>query len=475
MKKNKKGIKIIITEPTEEDNTKSVGCWFIENAVRKAGYDIEYSLIHNAVRKKADIYLFSVHHVKDIFHLAKHIDKKQGIWIGGGHVMNNPYPFLHFFDAICVGEGEEWIIEILDLYCKSEADDSFINSSIEISGTLTLQNKDNKITKRYVKDISINDIYLNKSNKKGHKDTWYIEIARGCKSKCAYCELGWTNHYRETNSEKILRQIDDIEVGNKCNRVNIFAPDDLSVSKYDLYLDKIFNKKLLTNFGSMRLERLQELDKKHKKNFLFRIGIDGLSERIRKIVGKTQSNENIIKLIDDMAHKGFMNFKMFFIFSYPFEKETDFHEFVNLIERLKHSVRDLERPILLRIKFTPFIPNPYTPFEDFTPHYDLKMRERIEMFFVHQKINKSNIVISNEGILESWSYYIQTYLARANYNDVNIKLLQNRNKLNFLSTDLAKKVIPNKNIEMYVSRDKLEKAKDVLNKRIKKYEIQTKY
>ncbi|NMD00597.1 MAG: cobalamin B12-binding domain-containing protein, partial [Bacteroidales bacterium] len=108
-------IKIIITEPTEIENTKSVGCFFIEDSIRKSGYNIKYVEFEKLKDETADIILFSIHHVKDLFYLAKLYKYKKNIWIGGGHVMNNPYPFLHFFDIICVGEGEEWIIKILDI------------------------------------------------------------------------------------------------------------------------------------------------------------------------------------------------------------------------------------------------------------------------------------------------------------------------------------------------------------------------
>lgn len=464
--------KIVITEPTELENTKSVGCYFIESVVRDAGYSIEYVDFEKIASVDADIILFSVHHVKDIFYLTRIIEKKNALWIGGGHVMNNPYPFLHFFDLICVGEGEDWVMETLKLYENSLTIDEFLSGATgNIPGSLTRKNIDEKILKRYADDISQSGAYLNKSNAKGHRDTWYLEIARGCKSKCAYCELGWTNFYREHKKEKIMNEIEKISESSPVKRVNIFAPDDFSVSFYEDCLDLILQKKLVTNFGSMRSERLQSMKKNHKKNFLFRIGLDGMSERIRKIIGKPKKNDDIVKMFSQMTADGFVMFKIFMIFSYPFEREQDFAEFNNLFSRLKNAVQHLTRPVFLRVKFTPFIPNLYTPFEDFQPNYDKNMREKIEMFFLHEKMNRSNIVLINDGIMEPFSYYTQALVSRARFEDVSVDLLRNRKKLNFVSDNLLKKIQPLKNIEMRVSRESLERAKNSLNNRIEKYAI----
>ena len=459
-------MRIVITEPTELENTKSIGCWFIEESIRKNGFEIEYveySKIKNTV---ADVYLFSVHHVKDIFYLADLYKYKKGIWIGGGHVMNNPYPFLHFFDLICIGEGETWIIKILNILNKKGT----IKDCLEVEGTLSLENKDKIINKQYEEIISNNTEYYNASHCKGHSDIWYIELARGCKSKCFYCELGWTNKYRENNKDNIVNSLEKIKC-SQCKKVNIFAPDDFSVSFYDEIMNMILDNNLSTNFGSMRIDNMIKLDKKQKKNFLFRMGLDGFSERIRKIINKKTDNENIIKLFSTMNKAGFVMYKFFLIFSYPFEVTRDYNEFIYLIKQLKNETRQNTRPVFLRIKFTPLIPNFYTPFEDFIPNYNKDIREQIEIFFLREKQNKSNIVIINDGIMENYTYYTQSFLSRADYDDVSIELLLNRKKLNFYSEELAKKTKNNHNIKMYIPDKSLVKAKNKLNERIKKYAI----
>ena len=94
-----KSLKIVITEPCDITNTKSIGCYYIENVVKAAGYDIKYVPFFDLKTTNADIYLFSIHHVRDMFYF-KYIPKniKDKLLVAGGHCMNNPYPFLHYFD-----------------------------------------------------------------------------------------------------------------------------------------------------------------------------------------------------------------------------------------------------------------------------------------------------------------------------------------------------------------------------------------
>jgi radical SAM superfamily enzyme YgiQ (UPF0313 family) len=435
-------MKICITEPTNKENTKSVGCWFIESTLQKNGYDCEYVVFDDGIDfEKYDLYLFSVLSVRDYFHLAKIAHKrKDKIWIGGGHVTNNPYVLLHFFDLICVGEGEEWILKCMKAFEKYKDDkEAFLSLMSKIQGSLTMQNRHLPIQKLFIKDISINDPYLNKSSQKGHGDSWYIETARGCKSKCAYCELGWSNPYRENSEEKVSEGIEQIKLSDNKN-VKVFAPDDFSVTPYERYIEKIIEEGLITKFGSMRLDRVMKIQKRHKKNFLYRLGIDGLSERVRDIVGKRIFDDDIIKIVSIMTEDGFVNFKFFMIFSYEFEQEQDFYQFERMIEKLKQAVTKTGKKIILRLKFTPFVPQDLTPMENYAPNYNTRMRDLIRAFFDKNKESqrRSSVIVINDGLQDEKGYYGQAFLHRAGYEQVDIEMLQNQAKFNMIAPDLAK-------------------------------------
>jgi hypothetical protein len=174
-----------------------------------------------------------------------------------------------------------------------------------------------------------------------------------------------------------------------------------------------------------------KVDKKHRKNFMYRLGIDGLSERVRDIVGKRIFDSEIVRIITIMAEEGFVNFKFFFIFSYSFENEYDFYAFEMLIHNLRESLAHLKRPVFLRLKFTPFVPQELTPMENFAPYYSQEMKDRIDNWFLSQKMSKrlsGNLVIINDGVMEKKNYYAQAYLHRASFEDVQPQMLNNENQ-----------------------------------------------
>lgn len=447
--------RIIITEPTDEENTKSVGCFFIETATGAA-----YLPFLKAARIRDAVILLSIHHVKDIPYLEKPAPEffSSNIIIGGGHVMNNPWPYLKYCDAVFVGEAEEKIADVIRAARESSTKAEFRSWANAQENMATVDKIGGEPVKKcYVYDIEKNPVYLNRSSAEGHADTWYIEMARGCKSKCFYCELGWTYPYREISEGNALKKIDSLDT-SLSNRVNIFGPDDASYSAYNAVHDYIIGRGLQMNFGSMRFDTLKNLALKHKKNFLFRFGLDAFTDEGRRIVNKNITWDQVISDTVEMAKAGFTLFKYFVIFGYPWEGLPEFKHFKEKIYELDRRLFFRKRPIILRLKFTPLIPQPLTPLEDILPDYPIDTAIEIEKMFVYAKYELPNIALQNDGILQPPNYYKQALLSRIGYEDFmrieNFKTLQ--------AEPLAKTIKPDCRIETFIKREKLEIAKKQL-------------
>ena len=95
------------------------------------------------------------------------------------------------------------------------------------------------------------------------------------------------------------------------------------------------------------------------------------------------------------------------------------------------------------------------------------MRINIENFFIEQKMNKTNIVFINDGILEPYSYYTQSYLSRCTFKDLNINLLKNRKQFNFISEQKCKELKINNNIQTFIKKEDLNKIKIKLYQELK--------
>ncbi len=406
----------------------------------------------------------SIHHVKDLPYLEELPAEflEHNIVIGGGHTMNNPWPYLKYCDAVFVGEAETEIAGIIESARAADTKHEVRKALYRHPNVATVEKVGScSVRKRYAESIEGNPIYLNKSNAEGHADTWYIEMARGCRSKCFYCELGWTNPYREIAAENAIGKIDSLDM-TQSNRVNIFGPDDASYSHYNEVHDRIIERGLQMNFGSMRFDTLKNLALRHKKNFLFRFGLDAFTDEGRRIVNKHITWDEVIRDTVEMARAGFTLFKYFVIFGYPWEGMEEFRCFSAKLYELDRRLHFRARPIILRLKFTPLIPQPLTPLEDLIPNYPIDIAIEIEKLFVYAKYQMTHIALQNDGMLQPENYYKQALLSRIGYEQ--FMGLDMGRFGPAIAEKLAKEIASEHRIITCIDREKLEAAKRKLPK-----------
>lgn len=388
-------MKICMVEVCEDEDVGSIGAYFVAHHVRSLGHTVDM------LRDTADGYdieLISVHHSTDFERLAR-LKKRAKHRIIGGHVMqNNPRPAIPFADVICIGEGETWIkqaVTLLEKYdnvdCLKELKGTIISKYFIAGDPIPPMNQE--------RPLPINPPYLNRQNRRDQ--SWYIEIARGCPYRCHYCELGHSSSYRRYQAEHIKSLIDQIDT-KLSRRINFFAPDEASHPNYNEIFDYIYHVKgYSANYSSMRIESVLHngLPETMKTNHLIRCGIDGLTYETRFKVRKPISHEMILDYFKKIIDRGHTQFKMFMIFGYEWEKLADFDEFVGLIDDITKIPN--QRNIKLRIKWTPFIPQPKTPLADSVARYDSAMVNRIKKW--HEIMNipsrSRGFFISNDGLM----------------------------------------------------------------------------
>jgi len=217
------------------------------------------------------------------------------------------------------------------------------------------------------------------------------------------------------SSDLILSLINQID-REKTHRVTFFAPDEASHPDYFRCLKAIADRKLITSFGSMRIDSVLKSDINFPKNMLIRVGIDGLTESTRMRVNKKIKNIDIINYFRQMTDLGHHNFKMFMIFGYEWEKLSDFNEFKMVMDTV--LAIPLKVNTHLRVKFTPLIPNPITPLSDSQAKYDKQMvRQILNWFNQHKKPYKNpGWYVSSDGLMSEKNHQIQCLLSKGDSN-----------------------------------------------------------
>ncbi len=320
-------MKLCMIECAPLDSRGSMGCQYIINSVRNAGYQIDYVEMES-YKGGYDIELVSILSVVN-YSLLKNLPKLAKLRIVGGHPLNNnPLPILPFGDIFCIGEGEEWIIKVLQAL-KDGC--SILDIQNLIPGTITKYWNGELIKSIYVSEIPKNEPFLT-PKKIGHSPTWNIEMARGCKSKCHYCELGWSVKLREHSTEYLINQINNLDK-KKSNRISLFAPDESAHNGYIDCLKAISDRGMVTQFGSSRIDSFLSSGIKFPKNFTLRLGVDGLREKDRFLVKKNISNKDLINYFEHAAEIEHTGIKLFMIFGYEWELIEHFNEFKETLKK----------------------------------------------------------------------------------------------------------------------------------------------
>ncbi len=377
-------MKITMYEPCKPTDTGSIGSWYIIEHARRAGYQV----MRVTRPRKCDVELVSLHHCLDFPRLAA-MPRYGTVRIVGGHPMqNNPRPVIPFADAVCVGEGESWIGPALRLLEQNNLD---VRALAQLPGTIISSrwHIGDKVPPANVeKPLPDNPPYLNRESE-SRKKAWYIEIARGCPYRCAFCELGNSMPFRFYPKEHLVEVLNQADT-SITRKINFYAPDEASHPNYHELFAHLRSRGYAATFSSMRIDSILRIGPPDVgANHLIRVGIDGLTEETRMRVNKQITNQMIHDYFRLMIERGHIYFKMFYIFGYPWEKLSDFDEFEELMSDLRYGIKP-PKNIMIRIKWTPFIPQPSTPLADARPNYDPQMVERIVLWHMRHDRPRSD-------------------------------------------------------------------------------------
>jgi radical SAM superfamily enzyme YgiQ (UPF0313 family) len=301
--------------------------------------------------KEFDIILFSIFWWE---HVYKFVDfchkagigntrKKPEVIVGGFNSFN-PWAFMPWAHKVIVGDGENVIQAAID----DKPHESIFTG------------KEKSVVYAQA-DVREND--FNYENP--HNEITRIEIARGCKYKCPFCQMTHLKKYREVSKEAVMRAIDN----SQYKRAALFAPNGVGHSDYKQIMDYAESKKSINIASDVRYNELE----KYRNPNTARMGIEGISARLRKLNKKPLSSAKFKTLIERrMAQCQELGYKpslhTYFILDLPTESQNDWNEFIDFI----WSCNDIKGIEDFTWIFTAnvFMPCPHTPYEDEVIHID---------------------------------------------------------------------------------------------------------
>lgn len=351
---------------------------------------------------------------------------------GGPCATFNPEPFADFIDAFIIGEGEGIVTAVLERIRKGrengESREETISGLAQIDGVYvpvlyTPQYDDNKrfvgydiadgapkIIRRHFEALTSGGETVIATNFTEFGAMYIIEVARGCGRHCRFCMAGYCFRVPRVRPLDILKEgVDRAEkLGKKVGLMGAAISDYPEVDELVTY---IRSKDMRYSCASLRADSLTQavvdgLAESGQKTIT--IAPETGSERLRRVINKGISEENLRTAAQLSAKSGIQHMRLYIMIGLPTETDEDIDAIVGLAERTQAHMAEVGCKGRLTLSINPFIPKPFTPFQWMAMDHQKSVEKKLQ--YIKKSLQKNRRI---EVLVESpKEAYIQGVLAR---------------------------------------------------------------
>ncbi|MFA6357692.1 MAG: TIGR03960 family B12-binding radical SAM protein [Candidatus Omnitrophota bacterium] len=322
--------------------------------------------------------------------------------IGGGPCSLNPEPMAEFFDLFIIGEAEEAIVELVNIYRKFKVD--YKNGLLTREALLIALSK--------IEGVYVPSLYEVKYNADGQLDSFYpkinglplkvkkrivadfeeayfpcnwitpyvqtihdrvtLEIMRGCPNRCRFCQAR-SQYYplRVRSRKKVVALANLAYLSSGYEELSLAG---LSVSDYPdlenlvsdltgIFKEQSVNLALPSLKAKSLLGNISSLIAKIKKTGLT-FAPEAGTERLRQALAKDFSQEQFFKVIGEAYQAGYQHLKLYFLIGLPTEDDADLQGIIDFVQSSSELKRKTNgSPAQINVSINPLIPKPHTPLQ----------------------------------------------------------------------------------------------------------------
>jgi radical SAM family uncharacterized protein len=324
------------------------------------------------------------------------------IVIAGGHAAFNPEPVADFIDAAVVGDGEQAVLEVTDLVRDWKATgrpggrEELLLRLARTGGVYVPAFYDVD----YLPDGRIQRVVPGRPGVPWRVakhtvmdlDAWpypkqplvplaesvhermSVEIFRGCTRGCRFCQAGMiTRPVRERSISGIGEMVERGLAATGFEEVGLLSLSsadhseiaDLTKGLADRYEGTQTGLSLpSTRVDAFNIDLAAELTRGGRRSGLT-FAPEGGSERIRKVINKMVTEQDLIDTVAAAYGAGWRQVKLYFMCGLPTETDEDVLQIAELASKVIETGRQVSgrRDIRCTVSIGGFVPKPHTPFQ----------------------------------------------------------------------------------------------------------------
>jgi radical SAM family uncharacterized protein/radical SAM-linked protein len=352
--------------------------------------------------------------------------------LGGGPCAFNPEPLAEFFDLFYLGDGERQWVEMLSALKEQVRSGADRAKKIEAlkglpgvycpwdfephyapDGTIIKMGSKGGRTSVGPSIIESLDVGLPPASfivpfLSPIHDRINIEATRGCTRGCRFCHAGMV--YRPTREREARSLLEAVEEALELTGYEDLALTSLSIGDYgpldevlETVMDRYGPDRVSMSLPSMRIGGLtpsvaKQIQRVRRTGFT--IAPEAGTERLRKVINKDFTNEEILQTARWVFGHGWEAVKLYFMIGLPSETEEDLDGIVQLARTIAGEAPGKAK---VTVNISPFVPKSHTPFQWVAQDPEPELKRKLDHLQKKLRVGKMQVRWSrtDQALLEA--------------------------------------------------------------------------